>query len=150
MAAEHDFISVFDMFKIGVGPSSSHTLGPWRAALDVMEKLEASQKTDQVQCITVLLYGSLAKTGKGHGTDIAVMLGLMGYDPETIDVGVMDELIARVSTKHALTLKNQSEIFFDPNQHIQFLKTESLPFHPNGLTFLIELTDCNTIAETYF
>jgi L-serine dehydratase len=134
MMAEHDFISVFDMFKIGVGPSSSHTLGPWRAALDVMQKLEASQKTDQIDSITVLLYGSLAKTGKGHGTDIAVMLGLMGYDPETIDVGIMDELIANVSVKH----------------QIHFLQNESLPFHPNGLTFLIELTDGNKIAETYF
>jgi L-serine dehydratase len=134
MMAEHDFISVFDMFKIGVGPSSSHTLGPWRAALDVMQKLESSQKTDQIDSITVLLYGSLAKTGKGHGTDIAVMLGLMGYDPETIDVGIMDELIANVSVKH----------------HIEFLKNESLPYHPNGLTFLIALKDGNKIAETYF
>ena len=107
MMAEHDFISVFDMFKIGVGPSSSHTLGPWRAALDVMQKLEVSQKTDQIDSITVLLYGSLAKTGKGHGTDIAVMLGLMGYDPETIDVGIIDKLIANVSVKyHIEFLKN--------------------------------------------
>lgn len=134
MMVEHDFISVFDMFKIGVGPSSSHTLGPWRAALDVMQKLEVSQKTDQIDSITVLLYGSLAKTGKGHGTDIAVMLGLMGYDPETIDVGIMDELIANVSVK----------------PQIHFLKNESLPYHPNGLTFLIALKDGNKIAETYF
>ena len=84
MVSEHDFISVFDMFKIGVGPSSSHTLGPWRAALDVIEKIEAAQNTAPIHSITVLLYGSLAKTGKGHGTDIAVMLGLMGYDPVTI------------------------------------------------------------------
>lgn len=131
---EHDFISVFDMFKIGVGPSSSHTLGPWRAALDVMQKLDATQKKDQIDSITVLLYGSLAKTGKGHGTDIAVMLGLMGYDPETIDVGIMDELIANVSVKH----------------QIHFLKNESLSFHPNGLTFLMALKDGNKIAETYF
>jgi L-serine dehydratase len=150
MMAEHDFISVFDMFKIGVGPSSSHTLGPWRAALDVMQKLESSQKTDQIDSITVLLYGSLAKTGKGHGTDIAVMLGLMGYDPETIDVGIMDELIATVSVKHQLALKNHSTINFNPAQHIEFLKNESLPYHPNGLTFLIALKDGNKIAETYF
>jgi L-serine dehydratase len=150
MVAEHDFISVFDMFKIGVGPSSSHTLGPWRAALDVMAKLEASQKMGQVQSITILLYGSLAKTGKGHGTDIAVMLGLMGYDPETIDVGIMDTLITKVSSAQQLVLKNQTTLFFNPTQHIQFLKTESLPFHPNGLTFLIELNDGNKVAETYF
>lgn len=150
MMAEHDFISVFDMFKIGVGPSSSHTLGPWRAALDVMQKLESSQKTDQIDTITVLLYGSLAKTGKGHGTDIAVMLGLMGYDPEAIDVGIMDELISNLSVKHQLTLKSHSSINFNPAQHIQFLTSESLPYHPNGLTFLIALKDGNKIAETYF
>ena len=150
MAAAHDFISVFDMFKIGVGPSSSHTLGPWRAALDVMEKLDASHKTATINSISVLLYGSLAKTGKGHGTDIAVMLGLMGYDPETIDVGIMDELISSVSTKQVLNLKNNGPINFDPAKHIAFLKSESLPFHPNGLTFLIELKDGNKIAETYF
>ena len=150
MVADHDFISVFDMFKIGVGPSSSHTLGPWRAALDVMEKLDASHKTAPIHSITILLYGSLAKTGKGHGTDIAVMLGLMGYDPVTIDIGVMDELVSEVSTKQLLTLKNHGQISFDPTNHIAFLKTESLPFHPNGLTFLIELKDGNKIAETYF
>ena len=114
MMAEHDFISVFDMFKIGVGPSSSHTLGPWRAALDVMRKLEASPKSAPIHSITVLLYGSLAKTGKGHGTDIAVMLGLMGYDPETIDVGIMDELITNVSSAQQLVLKNQAQLFLDP------------------------------------
>jgi L-serine dehydratase len=150
MAAAHDFISVFDMFKIGVGPSSSHTLGPWRAALDVMEKLDASHKTATINSISVLLYGSLAKTGKGHGTDIAVMLGLMGYDPETIDVGIMDEQISSVSSKHVLDLKNHGPINFDPAKHIAFLKSESLPYHPNGLTFLIELKDGNKIAETYF
>jgi len=150
MVADHEFISVFDMFKIGVGPSSSHTLGPWRAALDVIEKLDASHKTASIHSITILLYGSLAKTGKGHGTDIAVMLGLMGYNPETIDVGIMDELVSEVSTKQLLTLKNHEQISFNPTKQIAFLKSESLPFHPNGLTFLIELKDGNKIAETYF
>ena len=150
MVADHEFISVFDMFKIGVGPSSSHTLGPWRAALDVIEKLDASHKTASIHSITILLYGSLAKTGKGHGTDIAVMLGLMGYNPETIDVGIMDELVSEVSTKQLLTLKNHEQISFNPTKQIAFLKSESLPFHPNGLTFLIELKDENKIAETYF
>jgi len=78
-------ISIFDMFKIGVGPSSSHTMGPWRAVQRFFDELTPAQRlsTQQVQ---VDLYGSLAKTGKGHGTDIAVMLGLLGEDPETIDV----------------------------------------------------------------
>ena len=71
-------ISVFDMFKIGVGPSSSHTLGPWRAALRCIDTIQSKSSFNQIASITVLLYGSLAKTGKGHGTDIAVMLGLCG------------------------------------------------------------------------
>ena len=147
---DHEFISVFDMFKIGVGPSSSHTLGPWRAALDVIKKYDFANKGDQVSSIQVLLYGSLAKTGKGHGTDIAVMLGLMGFDPETIDVTLMDEMIATVSTTHQLHLNHHASIFFDPANHILFLKGESLPFHPNGLTFLVAFNNGKKVAETYF
>ncbi|RYF79158.1 MAG: L-serine ammonia-lyase, partial [Chitinophagaceae bacterium] len=79
-------ISVFDMFKVGVGPSSSHTLGPWRAALSLLELLEKSGKLEKVKHVQVLLYGSLAKTGIGHGTDIAMQLGLSGDDPVTFDV----------------------------------------------------------------
>ena len=74
----HESISVFDMFKIGVGPSSSHTLGPWRAALRCIDTIKQKASLAQVSSITILLYGSLAKTGKGHGTDIAVILGLCG------------------------------------------------------------------------
>lgn len=76
MASEQ--ISVFDMFKIGIGPSSSHTLGPWRAAQRFVEKLHEAQALPQVEQINILLYGSLAKTGVGHGTDIAILLGLSG------------------------------------------------------------------------
>ena len=74
-------ISVFDIFKIGIGPSSSHTLGPWRAAQAFIRSLREKGLLSQLKHIRVLLYGSLAKTGKGHGTDIAVQLGLAGYDP---------------------------------------------------------------------
>ncbi|NBT08273.1 MAG: L-serine ammonia-lyase, partial [Chitinophagia bacterium] len=72
------FISVFDMFKISVGPSSSHTLGPWLAAINCVQKVESNFGLDKLKSVQVLLYGSLAKTGKGHGTDMAVMMGLMG------------------------------------------------------------------------
>ncbi|HNL83439.1 MAG TPA: serine dehydratase beta chain, partial [Chitinophagaceae bacterium] len=82
----HESISVFDMFKIGVGPSSSHTLGPWKAALLCLDTINLKIGIEKVTSVTVLLYGSLAKTGKGHGTDIAVILGLCGENPETIDV----------------------------------------------------------------
>ena len=79
-------ISVFDMFKIGVGPSSSHTLGPWRAALQLIETLNENHQLTGIEQIQICLYGSLAKTGKGHGTDVAVMMGLMGEDPVTCEV----------------------------------------------------------------
>ena len=82
----HEAISVFDMLKIGVGPSSSHTLGPWRAALRFAATLKKRFGLAAVTQVTVLLYGSLAKTGKGHGTDVAVILGLCGDDPVTVDV----------------------------------------------------------------
>ena len=82
----HEAISVFDIFKIGVGPSSSHTLGPWRAAQRFIAFIEDKFPLTDVRSVRVLLYGSLAKTGVGHGTDIAVQLGLAGDDPVTCDV----------------------------------------------------------------
>src|SRR5215212_6953271 len=93
VALPHEAISVFDIFKIGVGPSSSHTLGPWRAALRFLDSLESSGRLQHVSAVRVLLYGSLAKTGKGHGTDIAVQLGLCGEDPVTFDVHQIDSRI---------------------------------------------------------
>ncbi|MEY2586249.1 MAG: hypothetical protein RLY11_98, partial [Bacteroidota bacterium] len=88
----YEAISVFDMFKICVGPSSSHTLGPWRAAQQLVSSIEHQQKLSSVASIKVFLYGSLAKTGRGHGTDLAISLGLSGEDPETIPV---DQINAR-------------------------------------------------------
>src|SRR5215813_6007376 len=86
-------ISVFDIFKIGIGPSSSHTLGPWRAAQFFVESILKKNKLSEVLEVKVLLYGSLAKTGKGHGTDIAIQLGLSGDDPVTFDVNKIDSKI---------------------------------------------------------
>ncbi|MEY2902535.1 MAG: hypothetical protein RLY89_1641, partial [Bacteroidota bacterium] len=100
----HESISVFDMFKIGVGPSSSHTLGPWRAALACINRIKLEASIDQVQSITVLLYGSLAKTGKGHGTDIAVLLGLCGEDPVTMDVNSIIPKIKAIEESQELNL----------------------------------------------
>ena len=82
----HEPISVFDMFKIGVGPSSSHTLGPWRAAMRLVQSVQEKYALTDIVSVQVLLYGSLAKTGKGHGTDIAVQMGLLYEDPVTTDV----------------------------------------------------------------
>src|SRR6187549_3981303 len=101
---QQEQISVFDMFKIGVGPSSSHTLGPWRAAHLFTISLENQKFLDQVSQVNVTLYGSLAKTGKGHGTDIAVQLGLNGEDPVTFDVNAINSRIADIASMKEILL----------------------------------------------
>ena len=97
---QQEQISVFDMFKIGVGPSSSHTLGPWRAAHLFLQSLSDKKLLNDIVKMEILLYGSLAKTGKGHGTDIAVQLGLNGFDPVTFDVNSIAGVIGSINSKH--------------------------------------------------
>jgi L-serine dehydratase len=146
----HEAISVFDMFKIGVGPSSSHTLGPWRAAQIFTQSLQNKNILNDVVSIEVLLYGSLAKTGVGHGTDIAVQLGLSGQDPVTFDVESIDAKIADIKNMDKILLAGKHEIDFTPTDDIEFFFTETLPFHPNALTFLVMLKSGDTFAETYY
>lgn len=146
----HEAISVFDMFKIGVGPSSSHTLGPWRAALRCLETIKTKYKIEEVASVTVLLYGSLAKTGKGHGTDIAVMLGLCNEDPVTIDVNSITPKIKAIDQTQTLPLGGSVTIPFHFPDNLQFLFNETLPFHPNGLSFLVELKNGENFSETYY
>ena len=146
----HEAISIFDMFKIGVGPSSSHTLGPWKAALRFLNSLEDKNILQEVKTVNVLLYGSLAKTGIGHGTDIAVQLGLGGEDPVTFEVERIEPKMNDIRIMNKLILGGRHEIDFIPAEDIEFLYTESLPFHPNALTFLVTLHDGNTMAETYY
>jgi L-serine dehydratase len=146
----HECISVFDIFKIGVGPSSSHTLGPWRAALRFLEQLEQTGKLTSVSKLQVLLYGSLAKTGHGHGTDIAVQLGLCGEDPVTFDVNQITPRINDLRRNRRMLLAGKHEIDFDPVEDIDFLFEESLPFHPNALTFLVSFLDGEQTASTWY
>lgn len=146
----HEAISVFDIFKIGVGPSSSHTLGPWRAALRLVEGLQKQGKLHSVTDLKVLLYGSLAKTGVGHGTDVAVQLGLMAADPVTFDVTLITPTIQQIATEKKMLLGGTHEIYFDPAQHVQFLFTETLPFHPNALTFLVTFEGGENLSETFY
>jgi L-serine dehydratase len=146
----HEAISVFDMFKIGVGPSSSHTLGPWRAAQQFVQSLTEKNLLNEVKEIRVLLYGSLAKTGIGHGTDIAVQLGLSGDDPVTFDVNNIDAKIADIKLMKKILLSGKHEIDFDPAEDIEFLMSESLPFHPNALSFLVTLHNEENFAETFY
>jgi L-serine dehydratase len=133
-----------------VGPSSSHTLGPWRAALRFIESLDKHGKLEDVASVRVLLYGSLAKTGKGHGTDIAVQMGLSGEDPVTIDVDSIEPKINDIASMKRIVLDNRHEVNFDPREDIDFLITESLPFHPNGLSFLASKRNGEQIAETFY
>lgn len=150
MSLANESISVFDIFKISIGPSSSHTLGPWRAAQRFIESLGEKKYIQLTQSVKVLLFGSLAKTGKGHGTDIAVQLGLSGEDPVTIEVSNVRPKIADINLMKKIVLAGLHEIDFDPREDIEFLFSESLPFHPNGIKFLAELSNGNSIAETYY
>src|SRR5579863_7620197 len=110
----HESISVKDIFKIGIGPSSSHTLGPWRAAQRFTDSIHSGNGLAGLQHVRVLLYGSLAKTGKGHGTDIAVQLGLAGEDPVTFDTGSIHTTIQAIRLTRRLTIRGEVAIGFDP------------------------------------
>jgi len=143
-------ISVFDIFKIGIGPSSSHTLGPWRAAQQFVETLSTEGVLPIVTGIKILLYGSLAKTGKGHGTDIAILLGLSGDDPVTFDVSAIDAKIKDIETSNRLSLGGTQDIDFCVADDLIFLFNESLPYHPNAVTFQAFLETGKAISETYY
>ena len=143
-------ISVFDIFKIGIGPSSSHTLGPWRAAQRFIQSLKEKNCLSDVEQVKILLYGSLAKTGHGHGTDVAVQLGLSGYDPVSIDVNSIAARINDIAAMKKIVLGGLHEVDFDPKEDLDFLITESLPYHPNALSFLVLLKNGDDISETYY
>jgi L-serine dehydratase len=138
------------MFKIGVGPSSSHTLGPWRAAQRFVNGLLERGQLDSVTSLKVLLYGSLAKTGKGHGTDVAVQLGLSGDDPVTFAVDDIESKINDIASMKIILLGGKHEVDFDSREDIDFLISETLPYHPNALSFLVKLDNGDSISETYY
>lgn len=146
----HEAISVFDIFKIGVGPSSSHTLGPWRAAQRFVQAIQQKDKIYDVKSVRVLLYGSLAKTGKGHGTDVAVQLGLCGDDPVTFAVEQIASKISDIASMKKILLLGLHEVDFDPAEDIEFLITENLPYHPNAVTFLADMVSGESVAETFY
>ena len=141
-------ISVLDMFKIGVGPSSSHTLGPWKACLKFIERIGGN--IENVKRLEIQLYGSLAKTGAGHGTDVAILLGLNGFDPVTFDVEKIDSTVESIKKEKKLSLNGLVMIDFDPAEQIHFLKNEMLPYHPNALRIICELTDSTLLKEIYY
>lgn len=141
-------ISVFDMLKIGVGPSSSHTLGPWRAAQEWIKELKDNDTFDKVETITVDLYGSLSLTGKGHATDLAIMLGLLGEDPETICLGNIDKKIKHIKNTNTLNFDNKKLLPFNPSTNIRFNK-KFLTFHSNAIRFSTIINKRNQSATYY-
>ncbi|WP_148870425.1 L-serine ammonia-lyase [Tenacibaculum adriaticum] len=143
------FISVFDMLKIGVGPSSSHTLGPWRAAQQWIQQLKSSNIFHLVDNIKVDLYGSLSLTGKGHATDLAILLGLSGTDPEFIPIDEIQNIITQINNKQQLHFNFEKMIDFSIKDVV--FNREFLPFHANGLTFRGLSSKRKEIsAETYY
>ncbi|PWA04706.1 L-serine ammonia-lyase [Flavobacterium psychrotolerans] len=141
-------ISVFDMLKIGVGPSSSHTLGPWRAAERFLEELRNEKIIHTVTRVKVDLYGSLSLTGKGHATDLAIMLGLSGQDPESIPIENITEITKIIRETNEIHLGNEKYIpFFQ--QDIVFNKN-FLPFHANGLTFKAYIANNKAFTSTFY
>lgn len=143
-------ISVFDMLKIGVGPSSSHTMGPWRAAERFLNELKESGQFENVSHVTVELFGSLAKTGRGHGTDIAVMMGLAGEDPVSCDTSKITEKINRIQQGQELLLGGERYIPFNPETEIVFHFDKTLHFHPNGIRFNADLVTNQSVQSTYY
>ncbi|MDX1467354.1 MAG: serine dehydratase beta chain, partial [Halomonas sp.] len=128
-------ISVFDLFKIGIGPSSSHTVGPMQAAYDFVQVLKRQELLERVARIEVHLHGSLSATGKGHGTDRAIIMGLMGERPQFIDPAIVSPCIEELLESQALMLDGRLAIPFLWTRDLQW-HDESLPYHPNAMTLV--------------
>lgn len=126
-------VSAFELFKIGVGPSSSHTVGPMVAARRFCLWLQARGLLDNVQSVTADLYGSLALTGKGHGTDVALILGLTGAEPDSVDVDAVAGMITAVTAHRRISLLGERDIGFDPACDIRYLQRQRQPFHSNAM-----------------
>ena len=126
-------ISVLDLFNVGIGPSSSHTVGPMRAAKQFVDGLVNDNALARVSKVKAELFGSLGATGKGHGSDKAVLLGLEGQDPERVDPDQIDDLLATIHNEQSLRLAGIHDIRFCPKQDLVFHRRRSLPYHPNGM-----------------
>lgn len=140
-------LSFFDLFSIGIGPSSSHTTGPMRAARRVLDDLDAAGGLDRVWRVRVDLYGSLGSTGRGHHSDRAVLLGLLGHRPETVDPAAVGPEVDRILARHRLSLLNRHPIHFRPNRDLILHQRKSLPQHPNGMRVRCYSRDRERIAD---
>jgi L-serine dehydratase len=144
-------ISVFDLFKIGIGPSSSHTVGPMRAAGLFVGQLLGKGHGERLSRIRVELYGSLGATGKGHGTDKAVILGLEGEAPDEVDTDTIPGRLKRIADEGRLHLPGAVELEFDAQRDLQFFRNRALPFHPNGMKFYaLDSAGVTFFERTYY
>ena len=149
--AAHDAphpLSVFDMFRIGIGPSSSHTVGPMRAGLAFTTELTTLKPPSH---ITIDLFGSLGATGRGHSTDRAVLLGLAGYDPETVDIETVESILPTLASSNMLTLPSGTQVPLNIAEDVRFIPRTVLPYHVNALTITASDEDGTVILErTYY
>jgi L-serine dehydratase len=143
-------ISIFDLFSIGIGPSSSHTVGPMKAALKFVNHLSATNQLTHTTSILIDLYGSLALTGKGHATDSAVIMGLEGQHPKTIQPSLISSRMQQIKNEPRICLAGVHEIPFIYDQQLRFNTGEKLPFHTNGLKFTALNQDHVLLCETYY
>jgi L-serine dehydratase len=145
------YTSVFDLFKIGIGPSSSHTVGPMRAACDFTRQLDAGGLLPKVKRVQVTLYGSLALTGRGHGTDKAVLLGLAGELPEQIDPNRIDQIVDAIRKNGSVRLCGSRRIAIDEKTDLVFNKRDKLPHHTNGMRFkAFAATGANLLERDFY
>ncbi|ARP76135.1 L-serine ammonia-lyase [Bordetella genomosp. 6] len=143
-------VSVFDLFKIGIGPSSSHTVGPMRAALLFVQGLERDGLLARVASVRAELYGSLGATGKGHGTDKGVLLGFMGQAPDTVDPAAIAGMLQAVRANRRVSLLGRHEVPFVEKEHMLFYRREALAEHPNGMKFHAFDADGHLLRESRY
>ncbi len=144
-------VSVFDLFKIGIGPSSSHTVGPMRAARLFVSRLAHDGQLQATTRVLSQLYGSLGATGKGHGSDKAVLLGLAGHEPDTVDVEAVPALLAAMRQDKRIRLLDQQDVAFSEREDLKFHRRETLPFHANGMRFTaFDASGAELVTRSYY
>ena len=144
-------VSVFDLFKIGIGPSSSHTVGPMRAARLFALRLLHEGRLGATTRVCAQLYGSLGATGKGHGTDKAVLLGLLGFEPDTVDVDGIATHVKRIRDDKNLRLLGEHDVAFNEKADLIFYRREALPFHANGMRFTaLDAAGAELLTRVYY
>ncbi|MNS39838.1 L-serine dehydratase TdcG [compost metagenome] len=143
-------ISAFEIIKVGIGPSSSHTMGPWKAAELFIDEIKQSQPLANISQINVHLYGSLAKTGHGHGTDVAVLMGLAGEDYTQINTDTIPEKVNAIKSSKTILLGGVHAIPFDYDKNLVFEYEQTLPFHANGMEFIAIFNTGELLSKKYY